>query len=107
MLWRYKAGEDQAAETGAPHECRKQYSQRDGRRANNEFQKLKPDDLVNECGDAATGGQEQKSRQTQAVRFDLSGFGFEVQDLSNFKISNFYLTAPSSLRAPIRMPVMP
>ena len=90
-MWRYKAREDQAAETGAAHECRKQYSQGDGRRANDQFQELEPDDFVNERRDATTGGQEQKSRQAQAVRFDISDFGFEVQDLSNFKISNFLL----------------
>ena len=90
-MWRYKAREDQTPETGTAHESRKQYSQGDGRRANDQFQELEPDDFVNERRDATTGGQEQKSRQTQAVRFDISGFGFEVQDLSDFKISNFLL----------------
>ena len=61
------ARQQEAAETHAAHEGAEQDAKRDRRRANDELQQLKPDDLVNEGG-AAAGDKEQQQRGHIASR---------------------------------------
>jgi hypothetical protein len=60
---RHQPGQEQAAQAHSAHEGAEEYTQRRGRRADHQLQKLQPDDLVNHRRAAAADEQEQQDGQ--------------------------------------------
>ena len=60
---RQHARQQQAAEAHAAHERAEQHADRDGRRPDDQFQELEPDDFVDERGAPAADKQQQKRRE--------------------------------------------
>ena len=58
-LGRHESRQQEAAEAHAAHERAEQHAHRHRRRSDHEFQQLKPDDFVNECGATAADKQQQ------------------------------------------------
>ena len=56
----------EATEAHPAHESAQQYRERDRGRADDEFEELKPDDLVDECGQAAADKTAEQERMESA-----------------------------------------
>ena len=81
-------GQHQAAETHSSHERGEEDAERDGGGADDQFQELEPDDLVDKRRDAAAEREQEHERERSP-----NGI--------------YFFPACSSLRAPTRMPVIP
>ena len=79
-----QARHEEAAETHAAHERAEQHAHRDGRHADDEFEQLKPDDFVDECGAAAARRRAAAAREADATSSNLPEKAWRTPDYPRF-----------------------